>query len=89
MTRDDLEQVREWAIRKITSGNEPPWSWYQHMKLREALDAILAGMAATQPKEDSQGLAARRDKDLRLVGEADQQDTAQYRSDPSPIPLPM
>jgi hypothetical protein len=89
MTREDLERVREWTIRKIVSGNEPPWSWYQHMKLREALDAILAGMAATQPMEDSLGLAPRRSNDLRVVGGADRQDNVPYRSDAPPVPLPM
>ena len=54
MTRNDLERCRDWAIAKVTTGNEPPWSWYQHMKLREALDAILSGMDVTQPTEGLQ-----------------------------------
>ncbi len=62
MTRDDLERVREWANAKLATGEEPPWAWYQYMKLRETLDAILAGMDAkcvvTVP-EDSQPAAQR------------------------------
>lgn len=48
MTPTDLEEMRAWADEKI-AGDEPPWAWYQYMKLRETLDAILAGMAATKP----------------------------------------
>jgi hypothetical protein len=47
MTREELEKVRTWANDKIATGAEPPWAWYQYMKLRETLDAILNGMDAT------------------------------------------
>ena len=47
--REELERIREWADAKIAAGQEPPWAWYQYMKLRETLDAILAGMAAVTP----------------------------------------
>lgn len=87
--RADLERVREWAIEKLTTGAEPPWSWYQHMKLREALDAILAGMDATQPTGDLQESAIRWGGGLRLVGAIDPQENAPRRSSQQPIPLPM
>jgi hypothetical protein len=89
MGQDELERVREWAIAKINGGTEPPWSWYQLMKLREAIDAILAGMAVTQPMEDSRGSAPQRGGGLRLVGAADPQETAPPRPAQRPIPLPM
>ena len=41
-----LRQMREWANEKAQSGQEPPWAWYQYMKLVETCDAILSGMAA-------------------------------------------
>ena len=44
MTRDELQRVRNWADDKIGTGEEPSWLWYQHMKLRECLDAIIGGM---------------------------------------------
>ncbi len=50
MMREELERVREWAIEQLAAGNEPPWSWYQYMKLREAAESILAGMDVTQPR---------------------------------------
>ena len=47
MTREELEKVRAWADAKIATGAEPPWAWYQYMKLRETLDALLAGADAS------------------------------------------
>jgi hypothetical protein len=89
MMRQELERVREWAIEKLTTGAEPPWSWYQHMKLREAIEAILSGMDATQPKANSPGSDSHRGTSLRLVGGVDSQDSVQSHQDSESIPLPM
>jgi hypothetical protein len=89
MTRAELERVREWAFEKITTGNEPPWSWYHHMKLREALDAILAGMSVTQPTEGSQESASHQGDGLRLVGEAHPRESAQPHPSRKTVQLPM
>ena len=43
MTKEDLKKIRQWADDKIATGEEPPWAWFQYMKLRETLDAILGG----------------------------------------------
>jgi hypothetical protein len=45
MTKEELQKVREWADREIAAA-ELPSAWYQLMKLREALDAILGGIGA-------------------------------------------
>lgn len=42
--RANLEAIRQWAKAKLATEAEPPWSWYQHMKLIEAADIILKGM---------------------------------------------
>ena len=92
MTREELEKARAWADEKLSLGQEPPWAWYQYMKLRETLDAILAGQAATavfSPTESSPQLAERPERHLRLVGEANQQETSQPRHAGLPIQLPM
>jgi len=89
MSRADLERVREWVIEKLATGSEPPWSWYQHMKLREALDAILMGMDATQPMADSLGSASRRGGGLRLVGGVDSPSSARRHPETPAVPLPM
>jgi hypothetical protein len=45
MDQAELERVRDWATAKIVHGSEPPWAWYQYMKLRESLEAILVRRA--------------------------------------------
>lgn len=47
MTDAELSKMRAWADDKIATGAEPPWAWFQYMKLREVLDQIIAGRAAT------------------------------------------
>ena len=46
MTRQELQRLRTWADAKIATGQEPQWAWYQLMKLREALDALIGEMEA-------------------------------------------
>lgn len=52
MTREELQRVRDWADQKIVQGEEPPWTWFQYMKLRETLDQLLEGMS-TKPQTES------------------------------------
>jgi len=86
--KEQLEQVRAWAQDKIAAGQEPPWAWYQYMKLRETLDAILAGIDATttesSPQSESHG-----ETHLRLVGATDPQDKSQRRPAGLPLQPPM
>jgi hypothetical protein len=94
MTRADLERVRDWTQEQLTTGDQPPWAWFQYMKLRETLDAILAGMDATVPldeltKERSQRSAPRPGTHLRLVADTDSRDTAPPRSSELAARLPM
>jgi hypothetical protein len=89
MTRAELEQVREWALQKIATGEEPPWAWYQYMKLRETLDAILAGMDAVTPQtENSPQEAPRRGTRPRLVETTCSPDTAQHHRADERVQLP-
>jgi hypothetical protein len=87
--RAELEKVREWAYAKALAGSEAPWNWYQYMKLVEAANAILKGMASTVSMENSQPSEPRPGTHLRLVEPTCQQDTAQPRQPKPPIPLPM
>jgi hypothetical protein len=90
MTRDELQRVREWTQGKLATGEQPPWAWYQYMKLRETLDAILAGMDATTPQtESSPQEAPHRGTHLRLVGATCSRDTAQHRQSDEPVQMPM
>jgi hypothetical protein len=90
MTRLELERVLRWTNEKLATGEEPPWSWYRYMQLREALEAILAGMAATQPiAAGSQGMARTQGTGLRLVDATDYPDSTPRRPKDFPVVLPM
>ena len=62
--RKRLEKVRAWAQRKIDAGSEPPWSWYEHMKLIDAIDSITAGMDATSDSGSKLSLVHDADKPI-------------------------
>jgi hypothetical protein len=87
--RAELERLREWAHQKIQGGSEPPWAWYQYMKLIETLDAILSGMAVATPMESSQQSEPHQGGGLRLVDSTYQPDTSQRHSVGLPVQLPM
>lgn len=53
--RTELQKVRDWADAKLAAGEEPPWAWFQYMKLREVIDDTLAGMDAVVEIETSMG----------------------------------
>lgn len=90
MNTSELRKVREWADQKLATGEEPPWAWYQYMKLRETLDAILAGETATTPPTESLPESAERPgSGPRLVVSNGQRDTARSRSEAQPVQLPM
>jgi hypothetical protein len=89
MTKDELWQVREWANSKLATGDEPPWSWYQYMKLREALDGVILGLGSVSPTASLQQPEASLGKHLRLVGDTDSRDTAPLRPSDVSVQLPM
>jgi hypothetical protein len=41
LVKNDLQKVRDWAAARIKAGNVPDWSWHRHVKLIEAVDAVL------------------------------------------------
>ncbi len=46
-----LSVLRKWAETRVASGSEPPWAWYQYMKLIETVAAIQVGRASVNPSE--------------------------------------
>ena len=88
MHKHEIERVRAWANDKLATGQEPPWAWYQYMKLRETLDAILAGQAVTTP-EDSPQSGQHPEKHLRLVADNDLPENAPRRPGELPVQMPM
>jgi hypothetical protein len=86
--REQLAQIRDWADAKIASGQEPPWAWFQYMKLREVVDDILAGMDSVTTEHSRQSEAPQ-GTPLRLVASGGSQDTAPHRPVALPTRLPM
>lgn len=87
-----LEIARQWARSKLATGEEPPWAWYQYMKLVETIDAIVAGQRATkQPSpEDSPESAQHQETALPQGAEVLRIDSARSRRDQTDDPrLPM
>jgi hypothetical protein len=48
--RPTLIRVKEWAQSKIRAGAEPPWAWYQYMKLIEAAMPFSMGWTPLHPR---------------------------------------
>jgi hypothetical protein len=57
MTQEELQRLRNWAHAKIEANQDLMWVWYQYMKLREALDAIIAGMECVAIQTESSPLS--------------------------------
>ena len=84
-----LEQARDWAKGKLETGQEPPWSWYQLMKLVETTEAILARMEATSSTENLRQSAEHSGKPLQLVGSTRSQDSVPHHPADVPVQTPM
>ena len=84
----ELSRLRTWAHDKIKAGSEPPWAWYQYMKLMETIDAILEGMAVTST-ESSRESDRRRGKTRRLTETRYHQDASRPHPVGSKVLLPM
>jgi hypothetical protein len=84
----ELRRVRQWAQDKIDAGSEPPWAWFQYMKLIEVTDTILKGMAVTTTESSPQS-QERPDRGLRLVDSKCPQDNAQHHPAEPKIRMPM
>lgn len=87
--QDELMKVRDWAKSKLQGGSEPPWAWYQYMKLVETCDAILAGMDASTTMENSLQPPDNQGAHLRLVDPTFQQETSQHHPSGLPVQMPM
>jgi hypothetical protein len=84
-----LVDVYEWAKGKIQGGAEPPWAWYQYMKLIETLEAILSAKKATVTRENSQQSDQHSGSFLRLVDSKSQPDTFPPRPNTEKPQMPM
>jgi len=79
--KNDLEKVRDWAEARIKAGNVPDWSWDRHVKLIEAVDAVLHDMSVANEASRSAQQAGRI---LRLVECARDHRVARFSGSPVP-----
>ena len=83
---EELQSLLQWTRGRLTE-DQPPWTWYNYMKLQEALEAVIKGRAVkteSLPQSDE-----RPGTHLRLVDSTYRQDTSQYHQDIDDLPLPM
>jgi hypothetical protein len=88
-----LELCRHWAEGRVATGNEPPWAWYQYMKLIETVVAIQTSRAAASStgvgalviRRPSATSRAKRD----AVADIGAQRRRKRRTDDEEPPLPM
>jgi hypothetical protein len=86
--RTELIRIREWAHNKIDAGSEPPWAWYQYMKLIETVDAILEGMDVTTTENSRQSVQHPGTR-LQLVETTCQQETSRRHPGTLKVRMPM
>ena len=84
-----LQEILEWAKGKTHEGSEPPWAWYQYMKIIEAIESILKGMRSVNPKENLQQFPLMKDIDLQLVDRTDPLNIAPHRPAETDPQMPM
>lgn len=87
--KDSLVIALNWAQEKLQGGSEPPWAWYQYMKLTETIEAILKGMDSISPTGSSQQSEQRSGTCLRLVDSNYRQDTSLHHPDNTQPQMPM
>lgn len=63
--KDELEKMRNWTAARLRSGAVPDQSWPQHVRLIEALDAMLHDISVAENDPPQRRYAGRA---LRLVG---------------------
>ena len=86
-----LELCRHWAEGRVATGNEPPWAWYQYMKLIETVSAIQTSRAAVTPSSEGRPVVRERAAALRPKTDpaADIGGLRRHRDDDEEPPLPM
>jgi hypothetical protein len=88
-----LLEVQGWARENLKRNDNPPWAFYQYMKLIETTEAILNSIASavtTMPKpEGLQQSVEHLGNGLRLVVNNGDQENSQHHSNTIDVALPM
>lgn len=89
VTRLDIQRLHDWAKDKTHSGSEPPWAWYQYMKLIEATESIMKGMDSAIATVNLPRLVSQEGNVFQLADSKSQQDSARCRQADEQPRLPM
>jgi hypothetical protein len=86
-----LKKILEWANEGVADHANPPWAFYNYMKLKEAIECTLKSLASVRyiNLEGLQGSDKHPENALRLVVDSIPQDTSQPHPDILEVPLPM
>lgn len=72
---------------------QPPWAWYQYMKLQEATESVLKATNSVEPfkptTEHSLQLATPQGNVVQLAAAKSQRDKARSRHDTETPQMPM
>ena len=85
LSNTDLNRVLEWARHQASRNDMPPWVWYQYMKLAEAAESILSGLAATSPTADLLPQAKHPETFLQLAVDKGRKGISQHPPECAPV----
>lgn len=85
----ELALVLDWTKQQLRDDSNPPWAWYQYMKLQETIEVIMGGAESTTPMESSRQSARHSGKHLQLLDPTCQQDISQHRPSDGTVQMPM
>lgn len=83
-----MNTVREWAKERLSTGEEPPWSYYRLMQVVDAIDNIQASLAATKTADSPQSDGPP-DEPRQTSAEVHQLKTAPRLPEGTEVTLPM
>lgn len=83
-----MRELRGWADQKIQGGEEPPWAWYQYMKLIETIDTISEALGVTAT-ENSRELVSHQEMPNQPAETNCRLSTSQLHLGKTRKPLPM
>ncbi len=76
---EKIEDVLFWAKETLRECEEPPWLWYQYMKLKEALEALQSGGIGLTIRVGSRELVEHQESVPRALGPVVSLDIARRR----------
>ncbi len=89
LIKKELEGVLAWAKEKAHDESNPPWAWFQYMKLIEATETVLQSLGSTITTGSLQQSVQRQGNVYQLKASTSPQDNAQsHQPEERPL-LPM